>query len=302
MNKKKRELIWHYANLIHENLCLKTDCFDKDGKLVSVKYVACIDDDPKSAVYAAWLYHKAVSEGQHPQVLCVGGLGLLSAHLKPKDVVFYSEGIRLAEVCIDLGVPIENVVILDKGRNSGENVRDIASQMIRDPGDVVFAVTKRLSLRWERTFKKQIAEQMAKQMSQKYCQKYNPEMINAPKDYYYVIDETLEEACCWMNGKRIGNCRMMFHELASIYDRCVRYAGTFQLPLEFEVSDEVKKAADYMARHYRIKNGKMGLREICQYVYLLASLKKHLPDMQKEQNNTIAEKQREFTAEFGIKF
>ena len=97
MNEKKRELIWHYANLIHENLCLKTDCLDKDGKLVSVKYVACIDDDPKSAVYAAWLYHKAVSEGQHPQVLCVGGLGLLSAHLKPKDVVFYSEGIRLAE-------------------------------------------------------------------------------------------------------------------------------------------------------------------------------------------------------------
>ena len=125
MNEKKRELIWHYANLIHENLCLKTDCLDKDGKLVSVKYVACIDDDPKSAVYAAWLYHKAVSEGQHPQVLCVGGLGLLSAHLKPKDVVFYSEGIRLAEVCIDLGVPIENIVILDKGRNSGENVRDI---------------------------------------------------------------------------------------------------------------------------------------------------------------------------------
>ena len=46
----------------------------------------------------------------------------------------------------------------------------------------------------------------------------------------------------------------------------------------------------------------MGLREICQYVYLLAGLKKHLPDMQKEQINTIAQKQLEFAAEFGLKF
>lgn len=145
--------------------------------------------------------------------------------------------------------------------------------MIKEPGDIVFAVTKRLSLRWERTFKKQIAGQMAKQMSRKYHHEYNPEMIKTPKDCYYVIDETLEEACCWMNGKRVGNCQMMFHELASIYDRCVKYAGTFQLPLEFDVSDEVKEAAAYMAKHYRIKNGKMGLREICQYVYLLAGLK-----------------------------
>ena len=146
MNKKKRELIWHYATLIHENLCLKTDCFDKEGKLAGVKYVACIDDDPKSAVYAAWLYHKAVAEGQNPQVLCIGGIGLLSRHLKQKDVVFYTEGMRLAEFCIDLGVPMENIVILDRGKNSGENVRDVASQMVKEPGDIVFAVTKRLSL------------------------------------------------------------------------------------------------------------------------------------------------------------
>jgi hypothetical protein len=62
--------------------------------------------------------------------------------------------------------------------------------MVKEPGDIVFAVTKRLSLRWERTFKKQIAGQMAKQMSQKYHHEYNPEMIKTPKDYYYVIDET----------------------------------------------------------------------------------------------------------------
>lgn len=63
---------------------------------------------------------------------------------------------RLAEFCIDLGVPIENIVILDKGKNSGENVRDVASQMVKELGDIVFAVTKRLSLRWERTFKNRL--------------------------------------------------------------------------------------------------------------------------------------------------
>ena len=75
-----------------------------------------------------------------------------------------------------------------------------------------------------------------------------------------------------------------------------------QLPLEVDVSDEVKEDAADMAKHYRIKNGKRGLREICQDVYLLAGLKKHLPDMQKEQINTIAQKQLEFAAEFGLKF
>ena len=302
MNKKKRELVWHYANLIHENLCLKTNCFDKVGKLVSVEYIACIDDDPKSAVYAAWLYHKAVSEGQNPQVLCIGGTGLLSKHLKPKGFAFYTEGMRLAEFCADLGVPESKIIVLDKGNNSGENVREVASQMVKELGDVIFAATKRLSLRWERTFKKQIAEQMAKLLSQKHRHEFNPNVVLTPKDYYYVIEETLDEACNWMNCKRVGNCQMMFHELASIYDRSVKYAGTFQLPLEIDVSDEVKEAAAYMAKHYRIKNGKMGLREICQYVYLLVDLKKHLPDMIQEQKNTIAQKQQEFAAEFGLKF
>lgn len=88
--------------------------------MAGVKYVACIDDDPKSAVYAAWLYHKAVAEGQNPQVLCIGGIGLLSRHLKQKDVVFYTEGMRLAEFCIDLGVPMENIVILDRGKTAAK--------------------------------------------------------------------------------------------------------------------------------------------------------------------------------------
>ena len=87
-----------------------------------------------------------------------------------------------------------------------------------------------------------------------------------------------------------------------MHGRCVKYAGTFQLPLDFEPSDEVKEAAAYMAKRYRIKNGKMGLREICQYIYLLVDLKKHLPDMREEQKNVIAQKQLEFSAEFGLKF
>lgn len=46
--------------------------------------------------------------------------------------------------------------------------------------------------------------------------------------------------------------------MASIYDRCEKYKGTFQLPLEFEVSEEAIEAANYLAKYYRIKNGKFG--------------------------------------------
>lgn len=285
MNKKTAELIWRYANLIHENLCYHTDCFNADGTLKSVKYIACIDDDPKSAIYAAWLYYKAIGEGQSPKILCIGGTGLLSKHLKKKGVKRYTEGMRLAEVCRQMGIEDDKIIILDHGTNSGENVRDVARLMLKDLGDIVFAVTKRLSLRWERTFKKQIGEQMAKLMSKKARHEFSPSLMKTPMSYYYVIEETLEEACSWMNGKRVGKCQMMFQELASILRACNR--RKFQLPLEHEPSSAVKEANAYLSKYYRIKLGKRGPREICQYLYLLYDLKKHLPDMQREQKEAI---------------
>lgn len=285
MNKKHEELTWRYANLIHENLCYHTDCFNADGTLKSVKYIACIDDDPKSAIYAAWLYYKAVSEGQNPKILCIGGTGLLSKHLKKKGVERYTEAMRLAEVCRQLGIGDDKIIILDQGTNSGENVRDVARQMLLDFGDIVFAVTKRLSLRWERTFKKQIGDHMAVLLMKKTHHEFSPLFIKKPNSYYYVIEETLEEACSWMNSKRVGKCQMMYHELASILRACNR--RKFQLPLEKEPSKEVKEANAYLTKYYRIKLGKRGPREICQYLYLLHNLKKHLADMEQEQQEAI---------------
>lgn len=285
MKKEKNELVWRYAELIHDNLCYKTDCFKVDGKLKAVKYIACIDDDPKSAIFAAWLYHKAIYEGQDPVVLCIGGTGILSKHLKKNGVEKYTEGMRLAEVCMELGVPKHKIIILDKGTNSGENVCEVAEQVLHDFGDIVFAVTKRLSLRWERTFKKQIGEKMQKLMAEKYHHEFLISRIKIPQSWYYVIEETLEEACSWMNGKRCGDCQMMFQELASIYRGCLR--TQFQLPLEQEPSEDVLKANAYLAKHYRIKLGKRGPRELWQYFCLLRDLKKHLPHMRKEQEAAV---------------
>lgn len=62
------------------------------------------------------------------------------------------------------------------------------------------------------------------------------------------------------------------------------------------------EAANYLAKYYRIKNGKLGPREWWQYYFLYTDLMKHLPDMQKEQENVIVSKRIEFTAKFGIQF
>lgn len=293
---------WQDAELVHDFLKIRTNCFIENVKVVAAKYVVCIDDDPWSAVYAAWLFHQMRKQGQNPKVLCVGGKGLLSRWLKKKGVKRYTEGLRLKEMCMALGVPEDYIIVLDHGTDTGKNIYDIAQALVEDFGDLIFVVTQRLSLRFERSFKKQILDAVLDVMTKKYGDGFYKEQIEAPQDYYYVINQDLKKACCWMNGKRVGNCTMMYHELASILDRCDRYKGKFQLPLEFDVPKNVREASERLAKRYRIKLNKLGFREIGQYVYLLFSLKKHLKDMRAEQEEVIKIKQKEFALEFGITF
>lgn len=291
------------AQIIHDFLRYNANstCFNADGTLKEVEYIACLDDDPWSAVSAAKIFHQAVSEGQDPTMLCIGGVGLLSTWINYSKLSTkrYTEGMRLKEVCAALGVPEKAIIVLDKGINTGENIREIAKLMEKANrhGDILFTPTIRLYHRWERSFKKQIGEHLAQIWGM-------PEfLINVPNDYYFIQDQTLKEACCWMNGKRVGNCQMMFHELAAIVPLMKEYTGKFMLPMEIKIPKVVRMASNYLSPRYRIKLRVFGFQEMLQYPYLVCSLIYHLGDMRREQNAIIKkwQKQKEIAEKYGVK-
>lgn len=257
------------AQLVHDTLCAETDCMEND-KICLCGYIACIDDDATSAIYAAKLarLHQD-TYGYMPKILCIGGKGLMSRWTHKG-----SEGAFLAETCRSMGISKHKLEVLDKGNNTGSNVLALADYVkTHDRGNsaVLLALTKRLSLRYKLTMEKQAPE------------------VNAR---YYVIDETVFEACKWYNGKRIGCGEVMLHELASILNRCDAYAGTFQAPVPFAISAEVRYAAGFLEKRYRLKLPGKTLRSWGQMICLLFDFFRHRKIMQIELSQTVRNERR----------
>jgi len=259
------------AAVIYDNLCVKTDALiGTKRKPVSADWLVAIDDDPTSALWTAWLYHKIYAEyGYHPMVLCVGGKGLLSRYTHKK-----SEAELLASVCHRLGVQNKDLRLAPFGANTGANVQAV-KRIIPASNVVIWCVTKRLSLRLNRTVAKQ-----------------------APclSSYYYVIEESLNEAAKTANAKGLCHKQLLFHELASILERCEKYAGTFQEPIGnlVEITPEIREADAFLRRHYRLKclnrpRKVCGLslnlpvknfRSFCQFVQIFYAVQKNRRQMQ----------------------
>ena len=250
--KKK---FYEAANLLHSVLKAETNCF-QNGSIIAATHVVDIDDDATSAMYAAKLYHQIHKKhGYYPTVLCVGGKGLMSRHTHQK-----SEAELLAYTAQKLGVACEHIVILGEGKNSGDNVLAVAFELKGKNAVVIWCATQRLSLRLERTQAKQA-----------------PEI----KSYYFVICQTIDEVMRLYNGKGLCGGQMLLHELASILNRCEAYAGTFQQPLEFKISDDVRKAAKLLENNYRLKLPQKNVRSYMQLIKLYLSVlknKKHMKD------------------------
>ena len=254
-NITDRDYIELCAMIIHDTLRIKSNCYKK-GKLLKCEYIVCIGDDATSAIYAARIAKEHQDlYGSMPLVLCVGGKGLMSRWTHKT-----SEGKHLADVCKRLGIPDENLAVLDHGTNTGANVLEVAEYISRrNMGiSVIFVATKRLSLRLSLTVSKQAP------------------ILTA---YYYVIEEELGEACKWYNGKRLGNNQMMYHELASILDRCEEYAGAFQDPIPFTVPWKTHLAAYILSQKYRLKLPHKNLRSAWQFIYLWFEILRHRKKM-----------------------
>ena len=232
MNKTDFEI----AKDLYEVLCLPSDCFGENGVLKKSDYIVAIGDDVISAIYAVRLARKT-EEIYHkkPVILCVGGKGFLSRHLYDK-----AEAEVLKDMCLKLDYPKDLVYSqnLGTGRNTGENIKNVGkcvgATYVRRP-KVLFCVTKRRSLRYILTQRKQ------------------EPYIDAS---WYVIEEPLEKATKMLNAKALCEGEMILHEIASILPLCQLYAGKYQEPLPFEITDpEIIKKAVYLSNKYCLKLG-----------------------------------------------
>ena len=249
MPKKIMEInIKAAAEKIHSELKSKTNCFI-DGKIVKATQIVAIDDDTTSAMWAARMFYEIRrTHGYCPQIICVGGKGLMSKHTHAK-----SEAELLAHVLKQLGISQKRITILGEGRNTGDNVLSVAKNS-KENDITLWCVTQRLSLRLERTQAKQA-----------------PEL----RSYYFVIKQSLEEVMRLYNGKGLGNGEMLYHELASILNRCEAYAGTFQEPLNFMVSEDVRLAAEQLEKNFRLKLPKKTIKSYFQFIRLYFAIKRN---------------------------
>lgn len=278
------------AALILSELKVKSDCFNPDGTVVRARYLVCIDDDITSAFYAMYLYrliHKTY--GYYPFLLCVGGTGPLSKHLNEEGV---SEGMKQRMVCLELGARAKDITVLDHGTNTGLNCLDVYKHVVKSCGKVIFCVTTRLSLRLERTFAF---------LSRQYPTEVRLNQFEALKAagvHWYVPHESLSDMMQAYNCKGLAKGVMFLAEVASIYDRIVRYSGKIQAPLDFEVSDKVVEASQRLARKYPLKINALNFTGIWQYVYALSTVLFFKPWIKSEVRMAIKQVKNRLREEF----
>lgn len=309
---------WIDLQTVLKALRIKTNCFNS-GSLMKAYYLACVDDDPRSAYYAADLYHLMFKTyGFYPKVLCVGGLGKLSGPMNGKGV---SEGKKLAYVCERLGVQKCDIVILDGGTNTGINARDVAVYVMKDckarikelnkgliisdhemaarlqriNHPIIFCLTERLSWRFERTVK--------------YLSHQYPDLFKIGssffelQDYYYVPGETLEEMLTYFNGKRFADGIMLLAEVASIWDRYEKTKGKFMMPLAEgnEPDAEVIKTANRLAQAFPLKNPEFNIRKLWQYPYAYLEVISHKKLIKESLEEWVNLSQENFRKEYQLK-
>lgn len=236
-----KQKFYDAAQLVHSTMCLKSNCFI-NNQIINANQIVAIGDDITSALHAAKLYFE-IKKTYHctPRILCVGGNGLLSKYTLKK-----TEGILLAYVLTSLNIPTENIVIVDNTTNTGENVLAVAKKTQADT-TTIWCCTKRMSLRLERTIQKQA-----------------PTLIS----YYYVIEQNIYEVMRYYNCKGFLYGEPLFHELASTLNRCETYAGTYQAPLNIQITDELREAANLLEQNFRLKLPNKNLKTLFQFIRL----------------------------------
>ncbi len=244
--------------VIHEKVRAYTNCYSAQGIILPAKYVVFIDDDATSVLEGVCLYYQIrKTHGYCPYVLCVGGNGPLS-----KFMLKGTEGQMLKEVAMQLGIPEENIIVLDKGMNTGMNIQAVAEIV----GDnlVIWSLTQRLSARMEGSIKAQVPS------------------TNAA---IYVIEQSVKEVMdCGFNGKGLCNGLAMYSEVAAIAQRIEEYEKQGLMYVRGKLAqvmrgDDVIKARQILEPAFGLKLKANGTKtaslftELKQFVKLWFALK-----------------------------
>ena len=254
--------------------------------------LVAIDDDVFSAFVAAWYYHRTKRKfGYYPKVDAIGGYGLMSSKINPEmDGRRLSEAEMLVEVLLKLGVAIENInIVCSKGTNTGQNLAAYANSLSlrgAKTQKILFCTTKRLAGRLWLT---QVQQQ--------------PQL---DADYVWA-DNDLGE-CQLYNGKGLAGGLPYLSEVASIYDRYIRYAypkcgkPQFMARLDEPLSHRIAIMGSYLCKKYRLKMPGVSLLKMWQFVLTYGDFLLHKKTVRKNLEENIRFWQYRLEEEFGLRF
>lgn len=274
---------------------LTPSCFisAKNGKqgmrrLKNTDFVVCYDDDVTSAYHAARLwwhlyctYGMAGPSGERRKFVCVGGKGLMSSHLYRqimKKELRKTEGRLLAKTARSLFISESDIIVCDKGSNTGENLKAIAK--VVGEKTAIAAVTQRLSL--------------VLYMSQKQQQ---PEL----KLDYFVVWQSVSETCRYLNGMRFASAKPILHYWAHILRRWKIYSAErnkFMLPV-FGIDREIEKCAARLQPKYVVKQRDFPVKAMWQMLPFIIDLAIHGKRAQHEYGIVLRQWQKNLRQEFG---
>ncbi len=254
--------------------------------------LVAIDDDVHSAFVTAWYYHRSKRKfGYYPKVDAIGGYGLMSSKINPKkDGRQLSEAEMLVEVLLKLGVAREDIgVVSSKGTNTGQNLAAYASDLSKNGEDkqkILFCATRRLVGRLWLT---QIQQQ--------------PQL---EADYAWA-DNDLGE-CQLYNGKGLAGGLPYLSEVASIYDRYIRYTchkdgqTQFMAKLDEDLPPEVEEAGGYLCKKHKLKLPEFSFLKIWQFGLTYIDFLLHKRKVRENLEDNLKFWRWRLEEEFGLKF
>ncbi len=254
----------------------------------SYDYMVVYDDDITAMLKSVTVYKKVKKINPATKLVVVGGEGLLATAFavmrfslkvrgkKSADLKKESEAMRLKRVAMALGIPEHEIIVLDKGRNTTENLQAI-SKMAQGKKALVIS-TQRLAM----VFKQSADFQCNEEPEKHGC-------FNLDYDLF-VIEETVKETLHWYNFQIAGNGRVALHLFASLVRRFEIYDGKF-LRKPFEPDEEVKKADAILRNRFLIKQRISGLKKlkaVLQYIPIVWDIFWHAEDYLLDEQKAIA--------------
>ncbi len=252
-------------------------------------FMVVYDDDITAVLKSIHVYKQVKRVNPNAFLAVVGGEGLLATAFavmrfslkvrgkKSEDLRKESEAARLRRVAIELGVLDSDIIVLDKGRNTTENLQAISG--LCDNKKALVVSTQRLAMVFKQSADFQCNEQPAKHG----CVKLDYDL--------FVIKQSVEETLHWYNFQIAGQGRVALHLFASLVRRFDVYDGRF-LRKPFEADEKTKEADAILRNRFLIKqrvNGLKKVRALLQYIPIVWDIFWHAEAYLSDERDAIRE-------------